>query len=294
MFVFVSHLFWDFHNIARQSNVPQMVTMSYSHYVEFARWSLQYKGIKFMESGYAPGQHILPVISIRVDKKGGKYFSTSSSISDKAGEAKISPTSVPVMINPDGSVDRDSWEISSRANLKEIEPDLKDILDKQLGPLTRQWAYFYMLKPDNLALFSELCTKGRHWFWRLFWFIGFGRYLVSHMVNLFDSHNEEAKRECIEKIEVLLEKLGGMVKTRDGKFLAGNQLGQADIALASICGALMFPDLYGEGVMVGYVAELSGRDPEFARGVEKWRKTEVGVYCTELYSKYRLATSAAP
>ena len=72
--------------------------------------------------------------------------------------------------------------------------------------------------------------------------------------------------------------------------MAGSQLGQADIALASICGALVFPDFYGEGILAGYVTELSSRDPEF--WVEKWRKTLVGEYCMELYSKYRMSTAA--
>ena len=45
--------------------MAQLLTIPYSHYVEFARWSLQLGGKKFEETKYMPGQHILPMLALR-------------------------------------------------------------------------------------------------------------------------------------------------------------------------------------------------------------------------------------
>ena len=289
MLVAISHYIWNFSKQAHQSKTPQLVTLAYSHYVESARWSLEYGGIKFQETGYAPGQHILPTLSIRIDRTGKKHFSNSSSVADIPGKTKNSPTSSPVMVHPDGSIDRDSWEISARANLKPIDSDLKDLLDKEFGPLCRQWVYFYLLKPEHSNIFSAMCTDGRHWFWKMLWNLGFGNILTEKMVALFDSHNEMTKKQCVVKLEVIIEKLSTILRTRPGKFLGGDELGQADIALASLCGAIIFPDLYAGGLMTPFVHQMKNKDKEFSQEVERWRKTEVGSYCMDLYSQWRLA-----
>lgn len=287
---FLAHFFWNFESLAQTTKKPQFVTLSYSHFVEFARWSLQYNNIDFIEHGYAPGQHVLPTISIRVSRDNKKtHFSSSSSISDK----KMSPTSSPVMIHPDGSISKDSWEIVNKLaiDLEPIDPELKDILDKEFGPLTRQWAYFYLLKPQHIKIFNSLCTSLRHWFWRLLWFLGFGNYLISIMIKSFRSDSGQAKKECIEKLNIVLEKLSIVLKSKKSKFLSGtDKLGQADIALASLAAAIVFPENYFGGQMIPYIMKMEQHDHEFAQELAYWRKTDVGIYCLEIYEKYRFST----
>lgn len=290
MFVRLAHLFCNYEGKAKLSKRPVLVTLAYSHYVEFARWCLEYQGIQFYEVGLAPGQHILPTLSIRVGRSGQKHFSSSSSVSDLPDKPKISPTSSPVMVNPDGSVDRDSWEIAARSKLLPADPELKVLIDQEFGPLTRQWAYFFFLKSENVHIFDSLCTDERHWLWRTIYFFGFGSYLKSLMVKMFKSNDKEAFEECNRKLEVVVEKLSSVLRSRKGKFLGGDCLGQADISIAALAAAIVFPDLFAKGFMAPYAAQLSSKDKDFAEGIEKWRKTEVGEYCLELYSKYRLAS----
>jgi hypothetical protein len=91
-----------------------MVTISYSHYVEFARWSLQLGGVDFEEHGYAPIEHVLPTIALRHGRRdGSKHYAHSSyvipvkagSVAAARGKSAGSPTSVPVAVSPDGKGD---------------------------------------------------------------------------------------------------------------------------------------------------------------------------------------------
>ena len=55
----------NYRKLAALENVPILLTIPYSHFVEFSRFSLQLGGVKFREVGYAPGQHVLPVLNLR-------------------------------------------------------------------------------------------------------------------------------------------------------------------------------------------------------------------------------------
>ena len=83
--------------------------------------------VHFEEHGYAPGQHVLPVLSMRVGHRDKKHLSSSSRIvavqthSDEASEhllgkdviaekkkkEKLGATAVPLAILPSGNVLRD-------------------------------------------------------------------------------------------------------------------------------------------------------------------------------------------
>lgn len=51
--------------IAETTGVPQLLTIPYSHYVEFARWSLDHHRVEHEERPYAPVQHVLPMLKLR-------------------------------------------------------------------------------------------------------------------------------------------------------------------------------------------------------------------------------------
>lgn len=83
--------------------------------------------VHFEEHGYAPGQHVLPVLSIRVGHSDKKHLSNSSRIvavqtpgdeasesllrkdviAEKKNKAKPAATAVPLAILPSGNVLRD-------------------------------------------------------------------------------------------------------------------------------------------------------------------------------------------
>ena len=239
----------NFHERARSSKLPQLVTIPYSHYVDFARWSLQLGGKSFEEHGYPPVYHVLAVLTIRVNGPEnhlsessfvqfvGKEVSTSSDDGKSAKRAtKARATAVPVMCCPDGKVLRDSWEIASFSGIDPIDDELKGVLDQKLGPMARQIAYHYILKPTNKNVWDGMCTSGQNWFWCTLWWLYLGKVATGMLLKIFQPQNEAAVHTCRENLKVVVAELDERLKTRKGQFLNGDNPGMADIALAALAG----------------------------------------------------------
>jgi hypothetical protein len=286
MLVFLAQSFYDYFSLARDHKRPQFVTISYSHYVELARWSLEISKTPFDEHCFAPGQHILPAISVRVAKNGSRNFSTSSTMTGSK------PSELPALISEDGQVFKDSWEIAEEfSGLPPISSELKDILDKELGIKCRQYIYSVLLKPQHANTFTKMCTDGRHWAWCLLWYSGLGFVLKSMLRHAMKTSIPTEVKACKEQVEHLMStKLAAYVKERKGKFLDGDKLGQADIALAALAAPLVIPEEYGgrHGTMWPYASKILATDPEFKEFFTKMRATVVGEYCLQIYIEYRI------
>lgn len=285
--VWLAQCFYNFAGLARLSKTPQFVTIAYSHYNEFARWCLEFTGSSFVEHGYAPGQHILPALSVRVARDGTKHMPTSSSMTP----GKSSPTSTPILVYPDGSVCRDSWEIAERTGLAACDAPLKEVLDRELGPLARQNIYSYLLKPQHAARFDAIVTEGRHCGWRLLWCCGIRGFLRGRLSKSMKTEDAAAKAECSAALEALVRgKLAAALAARKGPYLGGDKPSTADFALASFMALLVLPENYGgrTGTMGPHLLAVQREDAEVRASVEKWRATEVGAYAMQLYAKLRL------
>ena len=297
MLKFLAHLFYDFPSDAKRTGVAQLVTISYSHYNELARWSLERAGVAYEEHGYAPGQHTLPALSIRVPKSGARHLATSSSMTG----SKPSPTSLPALVLPDGSVKKDSWEICASTSLAPIdEAALQEVLDRELGVAARKLAYCILLKPEHAERFAAMCTEGRHWGWRLLWRCGVGAGLRGVLSKAFRPEDAAGVAACIAQLDALLAPTGKIAgalaeaRRAGHSFLGGDAIGQADIALCSIAALLVLPEEYGgsKRPMAPHFAYLLSRDEQMRSLVERWRQTEVGAYVLHVYRHHRVATPA--
>ena len=56
----------DLIKLAKAENQPQLLTIPYSHYCELAAWPLDRAAKPYREHGYAPGEHVLPSLALRV------------------------------------------------------------------------------------------------------------------------------------------------------------------------------------------------------------------------------------
>jgi len=96
----------NFREKASKSGTLQLVTIPYSHYVDFARWCLQLSNVRFEENDYAPGAHILPVIALRFSNgeknisKTSKVEAVAAKLEEKEGRKGGAPTGVPVAVLP--------------------------------------------------------------------------------------------------------------------------------------------------------------------------------------------------
>lgn len=283
----------NFVELARDRKKPQLVTIAYSHYVEFARWSLEYAGVPFDEHKYAPVQHVLPTIAARIPRGGNKKEALPTSTKTRTyradGSIKDSngATSVPVCILPDGEVLADSWSISKFSGLEQPSDELKKILDESLGPLTRQYEYSFILKKSNRPIWDELCTQGRGVLWRLLWWSYIGNMTTSMMAKFFQPNNAALVAKCREDLENTFKILNDMLQKSGGQYIAGDHLTAGDIAIASLAAVIVNPDMYCHGECRSVFAKLELRDEAFAKELIYWRGTPIGQYVMRIYSQHR-------
>jgi len=161
--------------MSSNSPLPILLTIKFSHYNEFARWSLQHCKIDFLENGFAPVQHV-PAVSKATKGITEKIFFSDSNFYNPNKEKNTS-TGTPVMILKDKTNHRilaDSWAIaeyafttSGRHKPLFIRPDviqLGRILNEQVGPCVRTITYSYVLSPKNKNVFFGMCTDGMIFF----------------------------------------------------------------------------------------------------------------------------------
>lgn len=293
MIKWLAQSLYNFSADARRTSTSQLVTISYSHYNELARWSLELGGGEpFVESGFAPGQHVLPALSVRLPKTGERHFATSSSMN---ANAKPSATSLPVLVRPDGTVLRDSWEIAASTSLAPIDSALRDVLDYELGVAARKLAYCILLKPEHAGQFTIMCTEGRHWAWRLLWACGVGAMLRAMLAKSLQTADPVGFATCVATLDGLMAPTGPLSRALSAsraaghEYLGGAAVGQADIALASIGALLVLPENYGgrDLPMAPHFAYLLSKDAQMRTLVDAWRRTDVGAYILRLYATVR-------
>eukprot|EP01036_Dinobryon_divergens_P036700 gene36700-47839_t len=181
-----SIVFWakitqtNYQKRAEIRGIPQLLTIPYSHFNEFAKWCLQFAGKPYEEHGFAPGQHVLPVLALRVSTSTKHLSSTSyvqvvtsnsgeTSTKDSVPEAlkkdrrgnRARATAVPVMVLPTGEVLSDSWSIAQYCGMTLPPSDVMDLYDNQLGPLGRQFAYAFLLKDSHQAIWNGLVLQDK-------------------------------------------------------------------------------------------------------------------------------------
>jgi hypothetical protein len=109
-----------------------------------------------------------------------------------------------------------------------------------------------------------------------------------------ETSNSKKIEACKVDVEFLMStKLAAFVNERKGEFLGGDELGQADIALASLSSILICPEEYGgrSGTMFPFITKILASDPEFREFVLKMKATVVGEFCLKLYKEHRIPTS---
>ena len=292
----------NFLALANSRGKIQLLTLGFSHYVELARWSLQLKGIKFDEHAYVPGQHILPVLAARVCGEAA-LLSDSSYVKpvgdrkkadeDPSKEAKRAnssrSTAVPLAIIPNSKEAlADSWSIAKYSGLAAIDDDFKILLDTKLGPLSRQLAYAYILKQKSW--FSELCSENQPWWWRMLWNLFVGGHVLKLLEKIFRPNDIDAVNKCRSDLKDVVSQCDDILKSRKGKFLAGDSLGVADIALCSLVAPMVMPDGYANGMYFKNFQKLMDMDENLRNEIEYWRKTETGIYTLKIYNDYRSMT----
>jgi len=286
----------DFSKKARETNRAQLITIPFSHYVEFARWTWELSKKAFDENAYLPGQHVLPVLALRL---GGseRYLSSSSFVTAVGRDAnalsrqdasKARSTAVPALVQPSGKVLADSWSIANESGLQPLtDLSVMKMYDEELGPLARQFAYCCLLKPENRKYWDGLLCHNQGWMWRFLYFF-IGNALHANMSQTFGVGDSDKIKECENKIDALFERIATQrLLHKKGRYINGDDITVEDVALCSLAGPICLPLKYCAGEYNRHFAVMEATDAEYREKIGRYRNTEVGKYVMQFYDEYR-------
>lgn len=278
----------DWVRTAQRVGRPQLLTIPYSHFCELAKFALSLAHLDYDEAGYPPGAHILPALATRLPATGPKRVAQNSSTIVSGA------TAVPLLALPSGEFFPDSWSIveyvsRTRPELGSVPPSLKQTLDTELGPLTRQACYAMLLKPSNREIWNGLVTHGSGWLWRFTYFLA-GPKITKEMVTMFASHDAAKNAECETKLRDCFDRMWADVQNLmppRASFMNGDSPGLADVAVATLTAPVLLPEKYCGGTYVEYFRRMIEQDEESGLRIESYRATPLGQYCMRVYEAAR-------
>jgi len=300
----------NFIKVATTSGTAQLLTIPYSHYCEFSRWCLTAGGsVTYEEHGYAPGAHVLPTLALRV---GGptKHLSPSSYVqpaprqdpttspspsSSPSKNPRARPTSVPIIVLPDGQVLTDSWQIAeaglSPSGRGQIDAGLKKVLDTEIAPLARQLAYVGLLQPRHAAHWRNLCCSAGGIAYGTAWRFGLGSWLTNNMIATFATDDasaaEAAEAQLMASFEAVERDYLTPLTSSGQPFLGGATPGLADFAVAALAAPVVMPPRFCEGAYADIFDAVARDDEVYTAQIAQFRDTAVGQYAMRVYKDHR-------
>lgn len=249
-------------------STPRLVTISFSHFCEKARWSLDHARIAFREEAHLPGFHVGPVRRARGRR------------------------STPVLVTDDGvfsdSTDIVAWAHRARpeANLlghsdaerREIE-ELEERFDEELGPHARRWAYFHLLadRRATLAMFAAQTATPRHERAIIPFVFPVLRGLMRRSMKIDATRAERSRRTVDAVFDAVASRLEG-----GRRFLVGDSLTAADITFASLAAPALLVD--HPSFRLPPIAEVPDAA---ASGIRAWRAHPAGEFALRIVRDHR-------
>lgn len=245
---------------------PLLVTITFSHYCEKARWALERAKITYRESAHLPVFH-----APAVRRAGGKR-------------------ATPILVTDEGvlcdSTDILKWadRRSPEAHLygrndeerREIEA-LEDLFDEDLGPHTRRWMYFFLLRQRETVI--RLSQHGAPAFERLAMplFFPVGRAIMRRVMRITPNGAERSLHK-IEEVFGIVEK-----KLADGRrYLVGDSLSAADITFACLAGVVVLPPEYS-----AKLPSLDELPSEMTTRIRAWQAHPAGAFALRMFRDHR-------
>lgn len=266
----------------------KLVTISFSHYCDKARWALEHYGVPYVESGYMPLFHMPGVL-----------WATKLRVG--SSDAASSPMSTPILITDGGAIVRDSgvitrWASDNYGNerttlypaefteaIATVERELHD----RLGPHTRRWGYNAILEAPP-ATMAHLVASNATSIQRRLFMAGRPAW-VAALRRVLKIDPERAARS----LQIVREVFDAYAPRLSGRrFMFGERFTAADLSLATMAAPVL-----GVSRADGYGAELfepSMLEPEAAGVVEAMRQTPVGQFVLRVYREQRAGLSPQP
>lgn len=245
---------------------PLLVTITFSHYCEKARWALDHAGIAYRESGHLPIFHALAV------RRRGGWRSVPALVTD---EGTINDST-----NILGWIDKRAPQLHlygrNDAERNEIEK-LEDLCDEHLGPHTRRWAYFYLLPMRDLMLrmTRDAAPKLEHAALTVLFPVA--RKMMRRAMKITPDGAERSRRKIDDVFATVGKKLA------DGRqFLVGDGLSAADITFASLAAVVVLPEQYA-----ATLPKLEDLPADAQVHIRAWREHPAGQFALRVFRDHR-------
>ncbi len=213
---------------AATMTIPRLVTITFSHYCEKARWGLEHRRIEFTEEGHLPLLHVLPV------KRAG-------------GERQV-----PLLVTDGGPIDESTailqWADAQPTDAPRLYPDaLRDEVlrlearyDRDLGPASRRWAYGFILR-EREYMMNLAETGAPRWERRtLNLLFPAARWLMRRGMRIDDAGVARSRDKLARVFDDVAERLA------DGRpYLTGERFTAADLTFAALGAPTVLPADYG-------------------------------------------------
>lgn len=251
-------------------STPVLVTISFSHFCDKARWALDLAGIAYREDAHLPGFHVAAV-----RRAGGRH-------------------TTPVLVTDEGllsdSTDILAWAHRKRpaANLygrddverREIEA-LEDRFDEQLGPHARRWAYFHLLpqRDATLAMFTSQASTPRHERALIRLVFPALRFAMRRSMKIDAKSAARSK----SKVDAVFDDVAA--RLADGRrYLVGDRLTAADFTFAVLATPALLPD-----DPASRLPPLDAAPASAVPSIRAWREHPAGVFAQRIIRDHRRA-----
>jgi glutathione S-transferase len=262
----------------------QLVTIAFSHYNEKARWGLDRFGAPYRQIRCMPLLHF-PAVMWATRLRGGR------------SERSSTRWSTPVLVTEDGERLCDSSMIVRWASERfgtpkttlypaehraEVEA-LEDHLNDHVGPHTRRFAYYHVLRTPGMLARIARDNVGRLQAAVFVAGIPLARAGLRRALGVDHERAEASLRRVREEMAALDDRLG------DRPYLVGDRFTAADLSAACLLApALLVSRSEGYGAVL---PELSALPHEAADVVSELRQTRIGRHCLRMFAEERRGPS---
>eukprot|EP01138_Halocafeteria_seosinensis_P002119 gb/GECG01002169.1/.p1 GENE.gb/GECG01002169.1/~~gb/GECG01002169.1/.p1 ORF type:complete len:291 (+),score=28.09 gb/GECG01002169.1/:1-873(+) len=269
----------------------ELYSILFSHYNEAARWALDVAKIPYVEYGYLPLLHMIPVA----------WASGGGNASHDRASSRFS---TPLLVLPDGKQLQDSRTIIKHADdeLKargepsllptqsedgeKMIADVTEVMDlshDEIGVDARRIVYWYTLQDATLLrwMIDKNFSGVQHFIGS--WTAPVIRYLIFRALNITQDRAMRSLERMRKNFDTINKKLQG--KRSEQSFLAGTRFTAADLYFASIAAPVLGvsrEDGYG-----AYLPPLGQLPPEGAKIIQEFRDHPAGQHALRVFKGFR-------
>jgi glutathione S-transferase len=243
--------------------IPTLVTISFSHYCEKARWALDRCGIEFEEHAN------LPLFSYLATYRASRTKTVPILI---AGDTKLTD-STEIVAWCDGH--EPGTLIPTDHAEREEALALEDDFDRQLGPATRRWGYAQLI--DEPKVVPYLGSRVPRW---QALGLAIARPVAMKVIRRGLNITPESVARSLAKIEEGFTKVTALLA--DGRrYLVGERFTVADLTFASLAAPVLLPDQLDVGLPP---YEMFGAA---IPRIDAWRATPAGAFALRMFKEER-------